>query len=242
MKLSRKILPALAMLLVSAIMLTTASFAWFAMNRSVEANGMSVNIQSDSVYLLIADGTKTAEEIQTAKATVATGTPTGTLDIFPTAHHATKGSEFDTVGKWYTKSADDPSSSASTGSETALTDFNEYVVRYTYSLVLAAGSNEVSNLVLTSFTFTASDDSAASGAAQTLAPVRAVIACGDNYVEVKNGDEVPSTVLAATVNDTDVVTLKVYIYYDGNDTSVYTNNIANLEDVDFTFTVGVPNT
>ncbi len=241
MKLSRKILPALAMLLVSAIMVTTASFAWFAMNRSVEANGMSVNIKSDSVYLLIADGNKTAEEIQTGKATVATGTTTDSLDLFPTAHNATKGSDFATVGNWYTKSADSPDSSTSTGSEIALTTYEKYVVRYTYSIVLAEGSNAITDLKVTSFSFTASADSAASGDAQTLAPVRAVIACGDNYVEVKNGGAVPTDVLAATVNDTDVVKLNVYIYYDGNDASVYTNNIANLEDVDFTFTVGVPN-
>ena len=242
MKLSRKILPALAMLLVSAIMVTTASFAWFAMNRSVEANGMSVNIKSDSVYLLIADGVQDAATIQAGKKTAVAGTTTSELDIFPTAHHATKGSDFATAGTWYTKSANDPGSSASTGSETALTGLANYVVEYTYSVVLAAGSNDLSDLQLTAFSITESSDSKASGSSQTLAPVRVVIACGDNFVEVKNGDTVPTTVLAATVTDDTALTLKVYIYYDGNDAAVYTNNIANLEDVDVTFSVGVPTT
>ena len=46
MKLSRKLLPALAMLLVSAVMMSTASFAWFSVNTTAEANGMSVTVAS----------------------------------------------------------------------------------------------------------------------------------------------------------------------------------------------------
>lgn len=42
MKKSRKLIPALVMLLVSAVMMSTASYAWFSMNQSVEATGMSV--------------------------------------------------------------------------------------------------------------------------------------------------------------------------------------------------------
>lgn len=42
MKLSRKLIPAFAMLLVSAVMLTTASYAWFSINDSVTAEGMNV--------------------------------------------------------------------------------------------------------------------------------------------------------------------------------------------------------
>lgn len=42
MKNTRKLIPALAMLLVSAVMMSTASFAWFSMNTSVSATGMSV--------------------------------------------------------------------------------------------------------------------------------------------------------------------------------------------------------
>ena len=42
MKLSRKLIPALAMLLVSAVMMTTASFAWFAINTDSQITGMTV--------------------------------------------------------------------------------------------------------------------------------------------------------------------------------------------------------
>ena len=46
MKLSRKLVPAIAMLLVSAVMLSTASFAWFSMNTTVSATGVQVQAQA----------------------------------------------------------------------------------------------------------------------------------------------------------------------------------------------------
>ncbi len=41
---ARKLIPAVAMLLVSASMLSTASYAWFSMNNKVTAGGMNVNV------------------------------------------------------------------------------------------------------------------------------------------------------------------------------------------------------
>ena len=52
MKLSRKLLPAIAMLLVSAVMMSTASFAWFSVNTTAEANGMSVTVASAKNILI----------------------------------------------------------------------------------------------------------------------------------------------------------------------------------------------
>lgn len=43
MKLTRKLIPAFAMLLVSVVLMSTASFAWFSMNGDVKATGMSVS-------------------------------------------------------------------------------------------------------------------------------------------------------------------------------------------------------
>ena len=56
MKLTRKLVPAFAMLLVSAIMLTTASFAWFSTNDDVSATGMSVKATTAENLVISADG------------------------------------------------------------------------------------------------------------------------------------------------------------------------------------------
>ena len=53
MKISNKILAATSMLLVSVIMLGTATYAWFAMNTRSVANGLTVEAYSDSNFLEI---------------------------------------------------------------------------------------------------------------------------------------------------------------------------------------------
>ena len=53
MKLTRKLIPAFIMLLVSAVLMSTASFAWFAMNTEVSATGMAVKAKADSIFLEI---------------------------------------------------------------------------------------------------------------------------------------------------------------------------------------------
>ncbi len=60
MKKFRKLVPAFAMLLVSATVLASTTFAWFSMNNKVTATGMEVTAKANTQYLVIA---KTAAEI-----------------------------------------------------------------------------------------------------------------------------------------------------------------------------------
>ncbi len=55
MKLSRKLIPAFAMLLVSAIMMTTASYAWFSINSTVNVKGMTVQTTTSDSILIAGD-------------------------------------------------------------------------------------------------------------------------------------------------------------------------------------------
>lgn len=52
MKKMRKLIPALSMLMVAAIMLTTASFAWFTMNETVTATGVQIQAKSDGSLII----------------------------------------------------------------------------------------------------------------------------------------------------------------------------------------------
>ena len=56
MKLTKKLIPALGMLVLSASMLVTSTFAWFSMNTSVTATNMTVTAKADQVYLQIIKG------------------------------------------------------------------------------------------------------------------------------------------------------------------------------------------
>jgi hypothetical protein len=53
----KKIIPALALLLVSAVMLATSSFAWFSMNTTVSVTGMEVRTQVGSNLWIASDTT-----------------------------------------------------------------------------------------------------------------------------------------------------------------------------------------
>lgn len=55
MKSMKKLIPALAMLLVSLIVMSSASFAWFSMNKTVTATGMSVTATVPRQLLISAD-------------------------------------------------------------------------------------------------------------------------------------------------------------------------------------------
>ncbi len=52
---TKKLLPAVSLLLLSAVLLSTASFAWFSMNTSVRSDGFRLEAYSDSLFLEISD-------------------------------------------------------------------------------------------------------------------------------------------------------------------------------------------
>jgi hypothetical protein len=66
MKTTRKLIPAIAMLLVSAVMLTTASYAWFTMGNQANATGMSVQAEAASSMLIVDATGKTANDLPQA--------------------------------------------------------------------------------------------------------------------------------------------------------------------------------
>lgn len=72
MKNTRKLIPAIAMLLISAVMMSTASFAWFSTNSVATASGMSVTVAS-ATNILISDkadtGFASSKTFNDAKAT-----------------------------------------------------------------------------------------------------------------------------------------------------------------------------
>ena len=55
-KTKRKLIPAIGMLLVSATMLATSTYAWFTMNKEVEVRNLTVQAKAEG-GLLIAETT-----------------------------------------------------------------------------------------------------------------------------------------------------------------------------------------
>lgn len=253
MKLSRKILPALAMLLVSAIMLTTASFAWFAMNDEVTAQGMTVNVKTDTVYLLISKDKTTATDIQTEGLTVADKEDDTYTELYPVAHENGEddpSKNFEAKAdskytKWYTgKGTSTSDGTLKDGSKSSVSEaeFAEHVLKYNFYVTLAKGSDAATNLRVSEFSM-----AVGTSGKSDISPVRVIVAAdvaGDagewqEFSYADNGTVAGGTVLATNLSDTTVVALTVYIYYDGNAANVTTDKFDTLSDAQISFKLTV---
>ena len=63
MKKFKKLIPALALLLVSAVLMSTASYAWFSMNNKVTVTGMEVKTQVSSNLLIAKDTLENTQKL-----------------------------------------------------------------------------------------------------------------------------------------------------------------------------------
>lgn len=61
MKHSRKLIPAIALLVLSVVLMTTATFAWFSMNSRVTVTGMQMETEAGDNVMIAANATKTKE-------------------------------------------------------------------------------------------------------------------------------------------------------------------------------------
>lgn len=83
MKKFKKLIPAMCMLLVSAVMLGSSTFAWFSMNNKVTATGMEVTAKANTQYFVIStSGTFNNSTIETA-ASVTGGINTAEKTVYP---------------------------------------------------------------------------------------------------------------------------------------------------------------
>lgn len=252
MKKFRKLIPALCMLLVSALFVGTSTYAWFSMNTQVTATDMKVTAKSDSIYLLISKDKTTADGIQGDKlTTVAINNDKTELMPSALATAATKEGvkvtsidNYDTTSNWYTAYAlKEDASTVKMNTEKNLAteglNFADYVQTYTYTFTLAKGSNAAKDLTVSKCEMTAGTDKGTN----TITPVRVLLVCGNNVVEFDSTgatvDADASKILAASVTDSSVVTVKAYVYYNGNDAAVYTNNVANLAGASINLTFDV---
>lgn len=108
MKKFKKLIPAFCAMLVSAAMLGTSTYAWFSVNKKVEANGMSVTAQANTQYFAITTTKPTskfeAPSSDMNKATAATASQTGAADgkVIPVAKASAAHGDTVFTGDWYT--------------------------------------------------------------------------------------------------------------------------------------------
>ena len=271
----KRLIPAVAMLLVSAMLLGTSTFAWFSMNDSVTATNMKISVNSNTTYLLISNANTTAASAPANAAAIqaensGNGYTTVNIntspakEVYPVAPAATfTAAEYYTAADeladpthvegtlktpashteyaagasvsdptiWYSMIGTNPTSTGYVGvagSESNVTaSKDDYVLEYTLYFTIAAGANSATDLVIDSVTITG--DSA----------VRCLVVGTNGSALYTASTDTDSIVLESSLNSTTVYSVNVYVYYDGNASSIYTNNIPSITDgsVDLTFKV-----
>ena len=240
----KTILPALAMLIVAAVMLSTASYAWFAMRSEVSATDMTVSVKSESEYMLImavaedydtSDAATVLSDIRTQNVYTVQGQAIGEKIVAPAAHEDTDAAGFASAANWYTAiGAESGKTDAKDGSKTVLGDLDGYVVRYRYIVAMAEGSNPKDGAWLKNVEVL--PQTTISGN-QTIDPVKVVVTCGENHYEFGHTDEGVAfdqrgggdeNLFTGALNDNTFYEIMVYVYYDGNHGKLFTDNFANI--------------
>lgn len=227
----KKIIPALCMLLISAVLMGTSTYAWFSMNTTVSATGMQVTANSDSKFLLISKTNSVVADIRTEGATTVTLMDEAKA-LYPVA---LEGNDPTAANAWYTgKGSSYTDGKLSGEKQTFQTADNavsgNYLVKHTVYLALSKGSAVGGKVTVIGSTFTDN----IGGAAKLIVAVGAEIK-GTMTAETKT----TAITIAEGISADQVITVDLYFFYDGTNNAINSSNAVNLTNaaVDLQFNV-----
>ena len=249
--LKKQLAAAIAMVLVAAIALGSSTYAWFVSNNTVTATTSTISAQSNAAFMTIEEGTSGASA---SDATTATYKTTDSIALYPARVKADTTLTFETA---YGTKPDDGTLKSGTLVDVVIPSVaveRKFAKQNDFN-ISTKGTNltgmKVHSVAMSSETgeFTTSEINSA---------VRVLIVCGDNW-EVWNPttgkcvqskanttttpDGIEASVLAATIATGADTVVNTYIYYDGDDTNIFTNNLSDLttsSNVVITFTATAP--
>lgn len=243
MKKFRKLIPALCMLLVSALFVGTSTYAWFSMNTNVSATNMQVTAKSDNIYLQISQSGKNTYD------KTATSTEDTSKVIYPVDYKTLAAG---TV-TWGNAASDNPAKVKYTERDglnviTGDEEIAKYVLTQRFDIKVADAQATAANLTLSEVNVTGNSIMKEALRVVVVSNTGAVVWANDgakeNNVALPGAGKVTVADgnLATTVSNTPT-TVTVYVYFSGNDDTCYTDNIKdafkNMQ-VNLTFTASTP--
>lgn len=221
MKATRKLIPAVVLLVISALLFSTASFAWFAMNRSVTTDGLDVTAKSNATFLLIGDNAGIAENKAGLTNNKKAARIAGETAVYPVTYNASKspvviGAFSAAANTWYT--ANNELKNAATGNELngkAVTFGDiKYFVEYNVYLTLTDDSEDYTGKLDFTYSSLAAPESVEAKNNDTSATYIAVVVNGETLVlGAQNGTA--QTAGNVTITKSTAVKVQVYVYVDG---------------------------
>lgn len=226
MKKFRKLIPALCMLLVSALFVGTSTYAWFSMNTRVTATDMSVTAKSNATYLLISKDAGVATEKSMAEANNEAKFDGKAAEVYPTAFVTDENGKVLTQDLtiaqygWYTANNKNSNSAADDVfnykkvDATNATEFAKYVRTSTMYLTLSADSEAWAKYVKVSVAKDGNNDASASIVLKvTNGDSVTYITDTEGYIDCTNDN----------LTNNSVIKVEAYTYIDGTSRNVYSD-------------------
>lgn len=232
---------AIAMVLVAAVALGSATFAWFVSNNKVDATTSKISAQSNSAFMYIRDEKESSKDLRTDDSSVLD------TDLFPahwvTADESAAAGNYNgkDAANFYTafgqsadasgyamdaKSLKKVKAEGKTDGSTDAAVAGEYAVMNTF-FVGSKGAN-LENLKVESCSIKGTEGDGA----EFDNALRVLVTCGDKWVlcgptkvlASSGGDSVLTPTVSATESE-----IKMFVFYDGDDAKIYTNNLEALK-------------
>ena len=241
---------AIAMVLVAAVALGSATFAWFVTNNKVEAKTSTISAQSNAAFMYIREKTTDNQDSTTWTSTV--DSAIGDKALYP-AHWALASESgtdknYAAAESFYTAFGTDAKNGAMKGKSITVGTPDQavdgkYAVKNTFRI--GSKGSTLKDLVVESASL------GTDGNAQFDKSLRVLVKSGANWVlcGYKDADNT-FTILGASnaankiadkvsgSEEAEEVVVDMYIFYDGDETeAIYTNNLSNLKDAAKAITV-----
>ena len=233
---------AIAMVLVAAVALGSATFAWFVTNNKVDVTTSTISAQSNAAFMYIRNKYNTSTDLTSDTADIKDN-----KELYP----ATWANNFDKnktlsadagVYQFETATALSPTAStidAKTRRAIGDPDSTEVLDKYAVKNTFKVGSKgtKLTNLVVDPSNGGISLVSGDNSNTQFDNALRILVKCGDNWVlcdkdHVIRSSSTDSNLLKNEIQpgDRNEVEVDIYVFYDGDDTAIYTNNLGKLQD------------
>ena len=245
------------MVLVAAVALGASTYAWFVSNNTVKGTTTNISAQSNAAFMVI-DKTVTSENSGTEDSYTGTATKLYPAKVDLIANAVTTGDGekgyvmqsafasdagtttmkagtlFDIVG---TADANSISGTATTGTADAAVQ-SGFAIKQTFYIGEKTGTTELKNLRVSGVTMTG--DSTENDLTNAMC---VLVICGNNWVVYDKDGTVKTTNITKNASEQYVlksegfkgvgvnnqVTVDMYVYYDGDDTQVFTKNLDKLQ-------------
>ena len=218
---------AIAMVLVAAVALGSATYAWFVSNNTVTATSSTISAQSNSAYLVI-DTKTTSTDSKTSKEI----TDVANEALYPAAIEKS-----DSSASWYSEyAAAAGAAGAKSGTKFTIGDVTQavdkdYAIHETFFIGTGGYDGEFTDLKITGLSVknAATDENKNLGNA-----MRVLVVCGNNWqVWSSAGEQLQSgskggEAIADSVKQNSDAQVEVYVYYDGSDDNVFSDNLEKI--------------